>query len=221
LGGQTIVTTRQFAEFARECLQSILPRSGEVLYSAAATLRPGSVYLLGLNPGGSPEDPRLRELTIAKSLADLPTKTTNSYLDTTWVGRGLLQSRVIGLLKALDLDVKDVAASNLSFVRSKEAKTGQIRFFADVCWPVHEKILEIVKPRLVLAYGDETYWYLAKQLGGRNHAKYRCGHGSWSCRNFAVGGRFQVASVPHLSWYAISNHPEVVDWLKILQLAGA
>jgi hypothetical protein len=184
-------------------------------------LGPGPIYLLGLNPGGDPEDPLLSKLTIAKSLTDLPTTETNSYLDTTWIGRGLLQGRVIWLLEALGLDARDVAASNLSFVRSPDAKTGRIRFFADTCWPVHEQILEIVRPRLVLTYGNEAYWYLAERLDGRGHAQYLCGHGSWSCRSFTVPGRFQVAAVPHLSWYAISNHPEVVDWLKLLQLAGA
>ena len=53
------VTVSQLTEFARAQLRSILHKSGEVLYSGAATLPPGEVYLLGLNPGGSPEHPHL------------------------------------------------------------------------------------------------------------------------------------------------------------------
>ena len=74
----------QLAEAARKHLRSLLDKSGEVLYSGAASLKPGPIYFLGLNPGGDPEDPLLSSLTIAKSLADLPTKTENSYLDTIW-----------------------------------------------------------------------------------------------------------------------------------------
>jgi hypothetical protein len=70
---------------AHQHLRPMLRLSGEVLYSAASTLRPGEVYLLGHNPGG---DARNRDLpTVGSSLDDLPTKTINSYLDTLWNGR--------------------------------------------------------------------------------------------------------------------------------------
>lgn len=152
-----VTTPQELANFARSQLASVLERSGEVLYSGASTLQPGEVYLLGLNPGGSPDDPRLAKLTIGASIAELPTKTHNSYLDTTWVGRAFLKRRVKWLLPALGLNARDVAASNVSFVRSPDKKTAQIAHLGDLCWPVHERILDIVRPRLVLTYGDDAY----------------------------------------------------------------
>ena len=67
-------------------------------------------YLLGHNPGGSPE--AQAEATVEASLASLPTKTLNNYLDEAWttasgrrfdVGAAPLQRRVIWLLEALGL----------------------------------------------------------------------------------------------------------------------
>jgi hypothetical protein len=95
----------QFANFAREHLRDILWDSGEVLYSAASTLRPGEVYLLGHNPGGDLSDPTLPR--VGWSLDELPKKESNSYF-VSWNGREAgeapLQRRVRWLLEGLGLD---------------------------------------------------------------------------------------------------------------------
>jgi hypothetical protein len=44
-----------FAEKAKRHLGPLLDQSGQVLYSSVATLKKGSLYILGLNPGGNPE----------------------------------------------------------------------------------------------------------------------------------------------------------------------
>ena len=76
------MTPKQLAGFATTHLSASLRRkSGQLLYSGSETLRPGQVYLLGHNPGGSPKNRSL--LTISKSIASLTAKeSTNSYLDT-------------------------------------------------------------------------------------------------------------------------------------------
>lgn len=81
-------TVDQFVNSARTHLKGkdVLNLSGEVLYSAASTLRPGPVYLLGHNPGGDDQNVDLPNL--GASLDDLPNKTWNSYVDTQWAGRG-------------------------------------------------------------------------------------------------------------------------------------
>jgi hypothetical protein len=211
-----------FVAFAREHLHDILDVSGQVLYSGASTLRHGDVYLLGLNPGGDPGNPDL--LTIRQSLDRLvsnelapggvPWSEWNSYVHATWKGRDTLQRRILWLLTRLGLDPLEVAASNLIFPRSRDEKSLEYDAYADVCWAVHKRVLEIVRPRVVLTYGNTPYRFLAERLGARDEQRCAAGHGDWQCRSFDVPGRFRVVGVPHMSLYAIDHHEEVVDWIR-------
>lgn len=213
-------TVEHFANFAREHLREILHESGEVLYSAASTLRPGEVYLIGHNPGG---DAKNRDLPkIGRSLDDLPNKKTNSYLQS-WNGRAAgkapLQRRVRWLLESLGLDPSKVAASNLIFPRSRDAAGSQFRKYSRLCWPVHEELLGVVQPALVIAYGNggqSPYRFLLNQFGPDGEERCNSGHRPWLCRSFVVPGRFRVVGVPHMSRYDISAHSEVVEWIKNL-----
>lgn len=132
-------------------LQPVLDRSGDVLYSSAATIQPSPIYLLGNNPGGSPEGQA--DETILKSLSALPTKTANNSLDEAWtmanrrdseIGVAPLQERVVWLLSALGLKPRDVPCSNRIFVRSINASGIDFNKLADLCWPAHERLLEII-----------------------------------------------------------------------------
>jgi hypothetical protein len=211
------MTPTQLAGFARRQLSPIRNKSGEVLYSGVATLRPGLLYLLGHNPGGDPRNRRLP--TIRQSVDWLPTRTLNSYLDATWSGRDTLQCRVIWLLAALGLHPRHVAASNLCFVRSRDAKSSKMREYAEICWPVHENILRIVRPRIVIAYGNSAnspYEFLADKFSAGRRGDFRSGQGTWLCRTFDVPGHFRVVGLPHLSRYDITAHSQVVKWIKSL-----
>src|SRR5687768_15314747 len=81
----TMTDTSKFVAFAGAHLKSILNRSGNILYSSVDTLRPGSIYFIGLNPGGDPR--RLSWQTLRRTLKELPSKTKNEYLDVSWQGR--------------------------------------------------------------------------------------------------------------------------------------
>jgi len=123
--------------------------------------------LLGLNPGGDPANPRL--MTIRQSLDDLVSaddarREKNSYL-VTWPSSNTLRRRVIWVLQRLGLSVDAVAASNLVFPRSRDEKSCQYERYADACWAVHERILEIVQPRLVIVYGNPPYRFLGERFG--------------------------------------------------------
>ncbi len=215
---------RAFVSFAREQLRDILDVSGQVLYSGASTLRPGDVYLLGLNPGGDPANPKL--LTIRRSLDDLLSddvrehgitrREWNSYVHATWQGRDTLQRRILWLLAELGHSPQAVAASNLIFPRSRGKASLARVGYADLCWPVHERIIEIVRPRVILTYEGTPYRHLRARFGASREERYPAGHGDWECRSFAVQGRFRVVRVPHMSRYAIDRHPDVVDWIRSL-----
>ncbi len=222
--GPTSGSPCAFVDFARGQLRDLLDVSGQVLYSGASTLRKGEVYLLGLNPGGDPNNPAL--MTIRQSLDGLVSDDLtasgvlksewNSYVHATWKGRDTLQRRILWLLAQLGLDPLGVAASNLIFPRSRNEKSLLYQRYATMCWSVHERALEIVQPRWVLTYGSTPYRYLGERFGVRNERRFPSGHGNWECRSFEVPGRFRVVGVPHLSLYAIDGHPEVVEWITRL-----
>jgi hypothetical protein len=206
---------------ARPQLHSLLDLSGKILYSSASTLRKGPVYLLGHNPGGDPATHAAD--TIRASLDGLSTKKTNDYIDESWgdrpAGTKPLQRRVRWLLESLDLDPRSVAAANLLFPRSISAAGSGFSTFADICWPIHEAILEIVKPRVVLAFGnagDSPYTFLRRRFHPRSEYKFPSGHGSWICRGFEVPSKFHVIGLPHLSRYDVIGHPDVVKQIRLI-----
>lgn len=219
-------TVDQFVNAAHDHLKDtgVLDLSGEVLYSAAFTLRPGPVYLLGHNPGG--DDQNVDLPTVGASLDDLPNKEWNSYVDTQWTGRGgfiyavgqaPLQLRVKWLLENLGLVSKDVAASNLIFPRSRDAASSRFHEFSNICWPVHADILDIVRPQMVIAYGNSglsPYRFLLDKFEPHSEDCRPSGHGTWLCRSFVVPGRFRVVGIPHMSRYKISAHDDVAKWIN-------
>ena len=211
---------------AQRHLKPILDCSGNILYSSVGTLRPGLIYLLGLNPGGDPR--RHGRQTLRRVLQKLPSKTNNEYLDETWDGQstpgtGLLQRRVKWLAAELRHDLQKVCASNLIFVRSRDARSSGYPELAKLCWPVHEAILEIVRPRLVVTFGNSSispYAFLRSVLGEAFRERtFRAGHGNWRCRAFRTANRMWVVGLPHLSRYAVNHHPEVAEWLRRMAAA--
>jgi len=209
------------ARIARRHLAPVLDRSGNILYSGATTLRPGSIYLLGLNPGGDPHHHRRQ--TLRRVLRNLPSKHDNEYLDKTWDGQrtkgtSVLQRRVQWLAKKLGHDLRKTCASNLIFVRSTDAQNCGYPELARLCWPVHQTILSIVRPRLVIAFGNSSispYAFLRSVLGDDSRERtFPAGHANWRCRAFRAANGMWVVGLPHLSRYAVNRHAEVAKWLR-------
>lgn len=216
-GGSDTFDLSAFQAFARNALAAYLGQSGRILYSAATTLQPGPLYILGLNPGGQPH---LREGTIGDDLSRLPTRATNAYLDESWRGRAAgaapLQRRLQWLTGALGRDLRDTCASNLIFLRSANAAGCQYETAADACWPVHSRILEQVQPRLLLVFGNSgvsPFRYLRDLYRPARVDAFDSGHGDWRCLAFRADGRV-VVGVPHLSRYAVDRYPAVAAWIR-------
>jgi hypothetical protein len=205
---------------ARRQLAPILNKSGNVLYSSVDTLRSGRIYLLGLNPGGDSKP--LAWQTVGSTLRELPSQCQNQYIDVSWKGRpageSKLQRRVRALAEMLNVDLRTICASNLIFVRSTGAHNCGYPNLAELCWPVHRRILDIVCPRLVICYGNgavSPYSFLRSALNARDEIPFRSGHGQWRCRAFRHSS-MRVVGLPHLSRYAIDRHPRVGGWLQRL-----
>lgn len=214
---------QEIATFATDHLTSVLGESGYVLYSDAKSLQPCPVYLLGHNLGGSPKDQA--DATVRASLEELPGKTLNNYLDEAWTtasqrswskGQAPLQRWVVWLLQQLGLSPRSVPCSNLIFVRSIGVSGSSFRELSDLCWVVHEQIIDIVVPTLLLVFGNSDpspYSYLSERLGSTNESSCESGHGNWLCRSF--GSRdYTVVGLPHLSRYNVIGKHDVVRWIK-------
>ena len=137
----------------------ILNGSGSVIYSSAETLRPGKYYILGFNPGG---DAAENKGNVKDSLNNLLTRKGNAYLDEDWssknrkyrCGNHPLQRHLAEVMNAIGEDLRDVCASNLIFLRSPDQYGVKYPAPAKACWRVHEMVLEIVQPRIILAFGN-------------------------------------------------------------------
>lgn len=211
------VTKAEIPSLALQVLDSVLDKTGTILYSSHETLRPGSIYLMGLNPGGD-GGPSLRE-NIAKML----TRTENAYLDEAWgdydkKGEAPLQQRIQWVLNVLGADVRHVLATNLIFSQSRNSK-GISQSDARQCWPVHEAMLEIVRPTLIVTFGNSgfsPYGFIHTLLGGEQEYQ-RAEHGDWNLKRFQtiIGGRkMTVIGLPHLSRYEPTGKLSVEAWLR-------
>lgn len=207
---------------SKEILKHLLNDYGEVIYSSADTLKKGDVYLMGLNPGGE------GFISINDHLDMMLSRTRNAYLDESWAngvskykaGNAPLQRRVKWLLEQLGYDVRDVCSTNLIFTTTKSSN--ELCFgLAGVCWAFHEVILDIVKPKIIITFGNsETsaspYFFLKRLLNG-DETKIASGHGGWVCKalHTQINDReVCIIGLPHLSYYKLEGKDEVISWIK-------
>jgi hypothetical protein len=149
-------------------------RPGRLLYSGVGTLCPGQLYMMGDNPGCDPEAEGDSPREHLEALLNKPSD-WNEYVSGLWKPRGLayspgeagMQKRVRGLLACLGLPVETVCASNLIFVRSQVVdglgNREEQTLLAQQCWPVHEYMLELVRPKAILSIGKGAFEFIIKQ----------------------------------------------------------
>lgn len=218
------VTVEQFLQAAVRLLGDYANFSGDVLYSAMRTLAPGRFYFLGINPGGRPDGARIAE-TVAC------TDESNQYLDACWAtgnrkvayaaGRAPLQQRCRSLFKhlkhasGLNEPITDVLCTNLIFRTAQSvSKLKPTSAEMDASWSVHEYMLGIVQPKVIIAYGKWPFDEFTKRLTLRPDRPAPAGHGTWKLRsargkcrwpNSAGECHAVLIGLPHLSRYAICD----------------
>lgn len=202
-------------------------RPGRLLYSGISTLAPGKLYMLGYNPGGDPagesDSPKTHLEKLSRQRSDW-----NEYVDGCWrpagricaPGDAPMQRRVQHLLAGIGIPVRSVAASNVIFVRSRDAKSLEAPSqLAERCWPVHEFMLGVVQPSVILSIGGNLVFDFVRRKGRllspiRN---FPSGHGDWQCQSARIGlggAPMTLIAVPHLARYAINNYPNVIPWVR-------
>ena len=193
----------------------LIDSPGAVLYSADATLRPGPVYLLGLNPGGA-EDSTLRD-SIMRSRAQ-----HNAYLDEEWApggyvqpkGQATLQRRIQHLCSMMGIETRDVPSSNLVFTRSTRIST-HLSFDAALkfCLPVHHIFIDAIRPRFLMTFGNIGNFKNAVSI---THVEERSAqHGAWMAYRGSgtiAGREIAFGNVPHMSLWASDKRADVVRW---------
>lgn len=191
----------------------LLHESGAVFYSGRdAFSTPSRLYLLGLNPGGSPVD--LARDTVARhSQRVLHEEPANwsAYRDESWQGAPpgtyRMQPRVLHLVRRLGLDPGRVPASNLIFVRSAREHDlkGRDRALADACWAFHERVITTLEINVVLCFGGTTGEWVRRKLGADDHVETIVEHNARRWKSHAFRSARGTGVV-------IATHPSIAAW---------
>ena len=89
-------------------------------------------------------------------------------------------------------------------------------------WPIHQLILKVVQPDVIITYGMSDvspFWFLYEQSEalGDSWDQVKAGQGNWRCKTFTGeyhGRRVPVVGLPHLSRYKLSGKMHVVEWIR-------
>lgn len=197
--------------------RGLLHSPGAVLYSSIDTLARGPVYFMGLNPGGGDQETS----TLADNIA-AARRGNNAYLDEQWApggrlkpaGQAVLQKRIKSVADLLELDLRDVPASNLAFTRSR--RVGEHLGFEEavrLCAPVHRIFLDVVRPRFLFTFGNIDHFKAGFELSEVETLDAM--HQNWKAyRGVAKLGdlTFQFGNVPHLSVWGGDRKVSVLKW---------
>lgn len=206
---------------ARSSLDTILGESGTILYSSCETLKPGKYYFLGVNPGGSEAGTDTIEESLNKLGALSKDAYENAYLEQCWCNKPdckgccrPLQKRFEYLFEQLGVNPLSVCASNLIFKRSRGEKDAGGWEMARTCWPVHEVVLQMVQPRVIITFGKLPFDFIRFKLVGTAPDQENCGYGKWTCRYSRLKTDQMLIGLPHLSRYALQNNPKVIGGIR-------
>jgi len=192
---------------------SLQSRSGKVFYSGRnAYTRRSPVYILGVNPGGAPDEHATEtvqshtELVLRSLSADW-----SAYRDESWKGKAPgkagMQPRILHLIDMLGLAPGIVPASNLVFARSSRESTfdGDILQMARECWPFHSKVIELLRPRIIVCLGSTAGNYVCGKLGATKQIDQfvEKNKRQWTSRLYSNGLSASVA---------VLTHPSIANW---------
>ena len=162
--------------FSKHIHRALKKRSGKVFYSGRVAFsgeRP--LYILGYNPGEE-ADAEAAETVGSHTRKVLGEKSQNwsAYRDESWKARPPgtfpMQSRVLHLLHRLALDLGEVPASNLIFVRSPQAAgiAKERKHLQELCWGFHQAVIVQLRVKVILCWGEDAVEFIKKKTGAKN-----------------------------------------------------
>lgn len=169
----------QFANFIPSELKDC---SGAVFYSGRDAFSGiKDIYVLGLNPGGDLS--KRSEDTIGrhtdKVLSEKPDRWSEYSCERWWEGKQYgergksgIQPSVIHLIEKLGYDPRDIPASNVGFVRSRDEEALkewcieegiELDALYNSCWQVHRGVISHIQPKIILCMGRSAQYVLQKK----------------------------------------------------------
>jgi len=159
--------------------KSLKNQSGSVFYSGrTAFSEPSLIYVLGLNPGGSPL--LQAQETISRhtnKVLKCEKPNWSAYRDESWLGKSPgthgMQPRVLHMFQKLNRDPGRVPSSNVVFLRSKRERgiEGNFRDLARHCWPFHQNVIDQLGVRLVVCFGKTAGDWVKEVLNANRHVE--------------------------------------------------
>lgn len=185
--------------------------SGSVFYSGKEAFEGKKpLYILGLNPGGSPieQDYQTLEYHTHKNLNK---SNWSEYRDESWDGKkpgtNRLQPRLLHLLEILELNPAQIPASNVVFVRTRRER-GLFKKFtelANLCWPFHDYVIKSQKIKNVLCFGKTAGGFVRKKLDANVFQDEFIEHNKRKWRT-------QIFSNPEGINVIVATHPSIANW---------
>lgn len=199
--------------FAKLIPQALLQESGKVFYTGRdAFSRQAALYIVGAQPGGAPEN-YTTEIVGAHTEAVIKQWPSDwsAFRDEVWEGAAPgtygMAPRVLHLFRQLNLEPHTVPASNLIFVRSRNEEDLRHRqaALAELCWPFHQAVIDMLKPRVVLCLGGTAGRYMRERLGaGRLVGEFiENNNRRWRSQAFDTASGTKVV---------VATHPSRADW---------
>jgi hypothetical protein len=192
---------------------TLLDKSGSVFYAGRNAFKLTSpIYVLGLNPGGSPE--AQADETIARHTHKVLTTAPDdwsAYRDEGWrnspPGTRGMQPRVLHLMRRIGLGPGDIPASNVVFLRSEREASlqGNFETWAEVCWPFHEAVIRHLQPRVVLCFGGTAGRYVTSKLRATSQVGEFVENNRRKWRSCSLQNREGIVVVT-------ATHPSIADW---------
>jgi hypothetical protein len=192
--------------------QSLLDRSGSIFYSGREAFSgQRDLYILGLNPGGSPVAQAAE--TIGRHMRAFHERSQpwSEYRDESWRGTAPgthgMQPRVLHMLGRLARQPCETPAGNVVFVRSaSEAALGREKqILLKQCWPVHNAVIDQLGVKVVLCFGGTAGRWVREQLGADDQIDrfVETNKRGWQSMTHATKDKRFVVTV---------SHPGRADW---------
>ena len=206
----------QFANFIPPELKDC---SGAVFYSGRGAFSGiKDIYVLGLNPGGDLS--KRSDDTIGRHtdrvLSEKPDRWSEYSCERWWEGKQYgergksgIQPSVVYLIEKLGYDPRDIPASNVGFVRSRDKEALKewcneegikLDKLYNSCWQVHREVISHIQPKLILCMGREAEGVILKKTDKvESIDKVMIHEGSYLVEVFQNEHGCRLASVRHPS----------------------
>jgi uracil-DNA glycosylase len=201
-----------FDDFVNLIPPDLWQKSGAVFYSGRkAFSTPSPLYILGLNPGGSPTEQAGDTVEMHTKIVLSKPEYWSEYQDEIWRGNSAgtsgMQPRVLYLLKKVNLDPQKVPASNVIFERTARERDlrGRIPELVETCWPFHQAVIEKLNVRVVLCFGQRSGLWVREKLDAKKLVEQFVENNNrrWTSASYTNSNGIAVV---------VATHPSIADW---------